>query len=232
MDNKTVHPLILLLTPAESADLETFKQATFQIQSLKAWFRSEIERTGKEELALKRLFKKIQKEVFQEYEIYAPFYEVIKKGKYNCVTGTAYFSYLLNELGYQTEIWETPFHVYLTTRNSKGERILIESTDPDFGFVRSRARIEELEALYSRFDGNWGLEHAQVGEIQTEVEKENGEYRKKISLVELNGLQYLNMGVTALENGQTKRAYSYLSKADFFYPSPRTKTLLSLFEGH
>ena len=229
MDNKTIHPLILLLTPGETADLHSFQKANHHFSQLRSWYKSEMGRTGNEDLVLKKLFRKVHRDVFHEYELYSPFDGIIQDGKYNCVSGTAFFAYLLNGLGYKPEIWETPYHVYLTIKNSAGDKILIESTDPVFGFVRSKSRIEELEAIYSKFEGDWSEDHARVGSPDLSSD-DHSFYKEQISLFELNGLQYLNMGVIAIEEGNMPKAFSYISKADFFYPSPRTKALLRLFD--
>lgn len=230
MDNKTVHPLLLLLAADENSDMETFIEAEKQIADLSLWFYKERDESGKETKALKKLFRKIHKEVFLEYELYTPLGDVFEHGIYNCVSGTAYYSYLLVKMGYQPEIWETPFHVYLSFLNHSGERIMIETTDPDFGFITSKSRMAELESLYSQFDGNWGIEHAKIGNIRNEKQDASSSFKRRINFLELNGLQYLNRGITSMLTGEMEDSYSDLSKADFFYPSPRTKALMSLFD--
>jgi hypothetical protein len=230
LDNKTIHPLLLLLSADQEADLASFEEANSQINELSQWFRADYEVSGKENKCLKKLFTRVHDRVFKEYELYSPIENIFKSGSYNCVSGSGYFAYLLSNLGYKTSIWETPHHVYVIFYNSKGERIMIESTDAAFGFISSEKRISELEKMYSAFDGTWGIEQAQLGGVSDLFENTGLEYRNEISFVELHGLQYLNMAVTTFMSGDHKEAFLLLSKADIFYPSPRTAALLGLFD--
>lgn len=61
------------------------------------------------------------------------FTELNKNGNYNCVTATALYGLLLNDLGIPFSIKETPEHVYLIAY-PKSDAILIESTDPLKGY--------------------------------------------------------------------------------------------------
>ncbi len=230
MNKGTVHPFILMLSADSRADIEGFQNGLEQIESYSSWFKENLEKTNNEVKSLKKLFTRVHTRSFQTYELHTSMSDLINNKVYNCVTGSGYFAYLLKNLGYEPQIWETPYHVYLSFKDSQGQRIMIETTDRAFGFITSETKMKELEAHYSSFEGSWGIQYAGAVNADTKSQQSEKSYLKSISFIQLHALQYLNQGVTSFENGELDQAYLHFQKAHLFYPSPRTESILELFD--
>ena len=95
---------------------------------------------------LKSVFSLTHRQLLKTYQQYADFSEIFNGGRYDCVTATALYSLLLEELGYSHAIYETKYHVFLLVESSEGQ-FLIESTDPINGFEYQKERIKERSGL-------------------------------------------------------------------------------------
>ena len=56
---------------------------------------------------------KVKENYFKYNRRNASFQELLEKGYYNCVTGTAFYHLILKELGIESEIVALPDHVFL-----------------------------------------------------------------------------------------------------------------------
>ncbi|MEP2026189.1 MAG: hypothetical protein ABJI85_16100, partial [Reichenbachiella sp.] len=84
---------------------------------------------------LKYVFYTVHRKMLGTYEQYVTFSEIFKKEKkYDCVTGTALYALILDELDVAYEVHETDYHVYLIAK-SEGKEYLFESTDALAGFA-------------------------------------------------------------------------------------------------
>lgn len=165
---------------------------------------------------LKKVFFQVHKEYLKEYVPYQSFQDLFETGTYGCLTGTALYAFLLEELGFEYEIIETNYHMFLLVK-SDGHQYLIESTDPINGFVYKKDEIE------SRIK-------AAVKQNKTKAGHEGFSFDiyKSISYVELIGLQYYNTAVNAYNSGNLALALYSLNEASRFDRSQRIKELLGL----
>ncbi len=62
---------------------------------------------------LKKVFFQVHKEYLKEYVPYQSFQDLFETGTYGCLTGTALYAFLLEELGFEYEIIETNYHMFL-----------------------------------------------------------------------------------------------------------------------
>ncbi len=100
---------------------------------------------------------------------------MVDKGEYDCVTGTIVYALILDKLNIEYEILEFPYHV-LIVLNIDGKDIMLEATDPYYGFVtEEKDYLERIE-----FYKNQSQENA---------------FLRKIDLKQLAGLYYYNQAV-------------------------------------
>jgi hypothetical protein len=171
-------------------------------------------RTGhKSQLELLRyVFKKAHQTYLRNYSEYASFSE-LSKGKYNCLTGTALFALLLEDLKFDYRIIETNYHIFLVVKTDNGQ-VLFEATDPLNGFVSDRSAIENRLSRYRQ------------NEFQQRADDKNYylySFRlfKQVNLDEMLGLFYYNAAVELYNQHQLPNAVQNLDKAMTLYNSPR-----------
>ena len=165
---------------------------------------------------LKKVFFQVHKEYLKEYVPYQSFQDLFETGTYGCLTGTALYAFLLEELGFEYEIIETNYHMFLLV-NADGHQYLIESTDPINGFVH---KADEIAMRIK----------AAVEQNKSKVGQKGFSYDiyKSISYVELIGLQYYNTAVNSYNSGNLALALYSLNEASRFDRSQRIKELLEL----
>jgi len=173
---------------------------------------------GKDTKTLKHLFYKTHRKYLKNYVPYQSFSNLLSKGTYGCLTATALYALLLEELGYEYEIIETNYHIFLVGEVS-GKRFLIESTDPINGFLDSEEEIDErLREVVAKG----------ATPINEDRYRFSFNINRSISLQELVGLQYYNMASQSYNNGNYIQAVADLDKAHKYYQSERINEFLKL----
>jgi hypothetical protein len=177
---------------------------------------------------LNHLFAKTHQRFLRNYKEYSSFNELLDKGYYNCLTGTALYAILLDHFEFPYQIIETNYHIFLMVETSAGD-VLLETTDPASGFTDSKSEIEKRIHVYR----------------QNEIQKANKDKRyyhfsfdlyNDVNLDEMLGLLYYNQAIKAYNNHQWVNSIAYLEKASAQYRSPRLEEfsriiLLSLAES-
>ncbi len=178
-----------LMTAEKQATLsDEFNSFCQELQAKRTKFKSEI-------YFLWYVFNKVHADFLDFYGKNPPFYHIFsKKHHYNCVSGTALYDLVFQNLGYQTLIKETQDHVYLIVNTGKIQ-ILIESTDSIHGFITGKRLIEKQEKEY-------------IGKSVT----------REITLVNLCGLQYFNQAVDSYYRKDYSQSQLVLDKAKLLYP--------------
>ena len=188
------------------------KEFLGKIKAKQARFKSE-------EQFLEFLFYKVHRKYLRSYESFSTFDRLLAHGQYDCLTGTALYAYLLEELGSEYEIFETKYHIYLVV-HADDKNILFESTDPLNGFVNKPKeiadRIKVLEA-----DNLNGKSNGQYYEFKANI-------FNAIDFLGLVGLLYYNQAVDAYNQQDFSGAISQLEKAAELYPSKRIQELTSV----
>ncbi len=169
---------------------------------------------------LSYFFYKTHRKFLKRYRPHATFPELLEHGSYDCVTGTALYTLLLDALGVSYQVSEFPFHVYLSAITTEADTFLIESTDPQGGWITSPAEQKRRFAFYS-----------QVTEQEDEAYFQyDFTIAETINLSQLVGLSYFNEAVANYNQRNIQQAVRLLSQAERWYASPRTesfKTLIS-----
>lgn len=172
---------------------------------------------------LEYLFFKTHKVFLKKYDKYTDFAQMLSTGNYDCLSGSLLYAYLLDRLGYEYQINETLYHVYVTVQTSQ-EQYLFESTDPLHGFVCNKKEIATRVAFYingqstsSTFEGISSNEY----QFQSEAVAE-------IGLKEAGALQFYNQAIVDYNNKDLAQAYLKIEKALLYYRSPRIEEMLAV----
>ncbi len=171
---------------------------------------------------VKKLFYKIQRDRLTNYANNARLDDLfIGQKNYDCVTGTAVYALVLDELGIDYSIKETDFHVYLLV-HLPGKDILLEPTDPINGFIDNPIVIGDRIRAYRNGDA-FGSSNNDVLSTSSKVDSYSTSFFRDriISLAELAGLQYYNLATDAFNNGKYTEANSLIEIALTLYPNDR-----------
>ena len=161
------------------------------------------------------IYSFVQRKQLKKYEKYVSFNQTLEKGKYDCLTGTALYSLILNELGIKHQILEFEFHVLIYGKVGN-QSFLLESTDPYEGFVT------DAEMISVRLNQNIN----QRGEGNVSLQKITNPIG--ISLQELIGLHLFNMAIVQYSKGDIEKANDFAIQAEKYYPSVRIENLKQL----
>lgn len=161
------------------------------------------------------VFNVTHRQFLKEYRQYSGFNNLFEGGQYDCVTATALYSLLLTEFGYEHQIIETKYHIFMLVKSVDGE-ILIESTDPIDGFVYQKEKIKNRIAQYLSDDK---LLEGQINK------SENVPPYQVVTPGQLTGLLYYNQCVKYFNENHLQLANHFLLQAKQFYDSPRMDDL-------
>ena len=175
-------------------------------------------------LFLKHVFYTVHRKMLGEYEQYVTFSEIFKKEKkYDCVTGTALYALILDELGIDFQIHETDYHVYLVAY-AGGKEYLFESTDALAGFAWDSKEIDERRAFVNQESIRINTELAMTGLASNEESGQGVTYIDNVvNLRQLAGLHYYNQALKQFNTNDHKEAYKMIIIAQGIYPSQRIK---------
>lgn len=141
--------------------------------------------------------------------------DVVNRLKFNCVAGTILYNLVCADLGWPTEAFETPSHVY-TIFPDFLQNVAVENTSPmGFNIMRN------LQA-YSSWLLQYYPEHraAQIG-LDRLYAYENSRGRK-INNVELLGLLAYNRAYFAMKEDDFAAAYDFVRLAQSFNADSRS----------
>lgn len=173
---------------------------------------------------IQKLYQDVHDVLFEKYEMKNTFDQVFSSGIYNCVSGTALYALLFNELNIPYSIIEKPTHVYLMAYPNQ-EEILVETTDPSGAFLSFNekfrvAAVEQLKA--SKLVSEEDVRSKSVDAIFQEFYSSD----QSIDIRQLVGLQYLNDALYNMDAGRLNYAYEQLEKAYFLYPKENLGMML------
>jgi len=162
---------------------------------------------------LEYLFRKGHLRFLKTYAEYASFGETINKGRYNCLTGTAFYALLLDHFEIPYEIIETNYHIFLLAHSENGP-VLFETTDPANGLVRNAAEIDKRVRGYKQNE-------IQTASSDKAYYKYNVDLYNQVNLDQLLGLLHYNLSIVAYNEQNLPLSIHHLSKAMESYQSPR-----------
>lgn len=212
----SLNPLKLLVAADPNVSLDKYTQIEMEISTLVDDLQTLRLKSRDEVDFLEKVFYRVHRKHLGWYQEYALFSRLFDKKTYDCVTGTAFFGIVLDQLGVTYQILEFDFHTLLLVE-AGGAYVMMEATDPLDGFVTDANEQRRRITTY------------------TESSYVNDRYAKtginqQISLLQLTGLHYFNLAVNAFNQQNFDSAIRNLEKAEKIYPSPRvveTKKLIS-----
>jgi len=197
-------PLDYYLVVDSSIESYQIEEAYDRIETLVHKLEKKRRKYNDKQQFFRWMFYYIHRKVLVKYVNYIPFSKTIaKSGKYDCVSGTALYSVLLNRLKVKHRIYETNFHIYLTIGDD--EEYLFESTDPIDGFVSGK---EETTKRINQFLADNQQEGGPFNQINL---------NNSINEMQLAGLMYYNIGINLFNSGNIENAMNYMKKADYLY---------------
>lgn len=191
------------------SELNTFIE---QLQRKRGKYRSERR-------FLSYFFYKVHRQFLKRYQAHTTLYDLLENGNYDCVTGSALYALLLDALDIPYQVHEFPYHVYLTVTTADRNTIMIESTDPQYGFVVDTTEQAKRYQHYSQVNGTDDTESYYQYDFTIQA---------TIGLKELAGLSYFNEAVEHYNKQEFQQARQLLRQANKLYTSPRTEAFKTL----
>lgn len=164
---------------------------------------------------VRSVFKQTHKTLLKAYKQYAQLDELFESGTYDCLTATSLLSVLYQQLGFEYEIIETNYHIFLLVKTNEGE-VLVESTDRYHGLVTDPIEIARRISTYRR---NQTVSTKQIGK---DYHQFNLNLFQEVQPKQLAGLLYFNQAVVAYNEGNLSDCAVKLDRARKIYESPRT----------
>lgn len=214
--NSNEYAFTLLLNISEAPKFGERQQLESEYNSFVSSLKEKKAKWDNDHKLLEHLFYKVPQRYLRRYVPYQSFQDLFETGTYGCLTGTALYAFLLDELGYEYEIIETNYHMFLKVE-SNGKSYLLESTDPFNGFEHSKKEIESRIADAHLKNKSGGEHHTFSYDI----------YRS-ITFTDLIGLQYYNIAIDAFNKNNLKKALYSLNEASKINKSERISEMLTL----
>ncbi len=206
------------------ADSDHFLVNESNIQQEFAAFVSKLEdkraRYSNELDFLSYLYYKVHRKYLHRYSTPVSMNALFDKGRYDCLTGTAFYALLFEALGMEYQIVETTYHIYLTL-TVDGQPVLIESTNPLGGIITNRQQIAELKKAYASpqaaLQANQYIFQEPVNQV--------------IDLTQLAGLHYYNLALNSYNQHDLESALSHMEQALSRYSSQRLNETMQVMLG-
>ena len=168
---------------------------------------------------LRKISRRVYRQLLLSYKPLAAFPEVMDNGSYDCLTGTLVFAWVLEQFGYDYQVRETNYHIFLTV-NTPDREVLIESTERFYGFVSSASEITERMEEYAADNRKY--------DDDSKYTAYNFDLNRAISFQDLLGLMYYNEAVKYFNTQQFTLADRELAKSFVFYSTERNQMLYAL----
>lgn len=218
-------PLMLLAASDQTTDSTKYTGYQEEIATAVKKLSAKREKLSEDQF-LEKVFYYVHRKFLKTYTGYVAFSELFKNGSYDCLTGTAFYAVLLDELEIPYVIYEFDFHLFLLAYTTT-DSILMEATDPIYGLVTNQEEIAQRVALYTL--GEKVISQS-IGNSRPSGTIPPSEIINRISLKELTGLQYFNLAVNAFNLGEYETAKPLIQKANQLYPSRRIQQISQVFQ--
>jgi hypothetical protein len=222
-----------LVTDHRLSPLELFRAVDPQPQAeLSIWksLESELDikaaKSSDQIQLLRQIFQKSHQRLFKKYEQHSSFNAMLASGAFDCVSGSAALGMLLKRFGFNFEIIETDYHVFILTE-VEGKKIVLESTLPVGGMITTPSEVEKYLNSYkpNQSESSKVFNQRLAGTDATQLD--NSIFRT-VNLQELAGLQFYNDAIVHFNSQEYDMAIDQLNKAYLLYPSERILGLLEL----
>lgn len=167
-----------------------------------------------------QVYRKTGKAFLTQYKPLVEFSE-LSEGVYDCLTATALYTLILDQLQLPYQVYETNYHIFLTVQLG-GREVLIETTDRLTGFVTDPTEIHRIKSKY--------VQQVPVARANKSVFEYSVQLDQPVSSVQLNGLLLFNQAVKAYNDRSWKASDDKLRQSERYYQSARTRELRQLIQ--
>lgn len=157
----------------------------------------------------------VHRKFLKNYVQFASLENTVVKGNYDCLTGTALYALFLSELDIDHVIVENNFHIYLLLYPGSEQEILLETTDPLYGFISDQTEVARLKEEYKAANA------VSKAKVQLDINLD-----RKLSGSELLGLLFYNQSVKMINLGDVDAAIDYAGLSSKYYNGERIIKLL------
>lgn len=163
---------------------------------------------------IRAIFHRAHRQLFQGYRQYTLDRDAVEEGWYDCVSGSFVLAGILDAFGFDFDILETSYHVFLSVKADDDE-ILLEVTDPLGGVISGQTGLKDY------------LEQRKILENQEDLGDDIGardgkwELGNSISIENLLGLLYFNQAVRYFNGDNLLAAYQFSATAIKYHSSAR-----------
>lgn len=183
----------------------------------------------KEDKQIKAIYKTAHDSFLKKYELINEFSQIFSNGQYNCVSASALYGMIFQDLNIPFTIKETPSHVYIIAF-PESHRILVETTDPNGGFYVFDNKYKTN--YVNKLKQNKIISNEDFANNSTDLLFDKYYFSdENIGLEKLVGIQYFNNALVRLDENKPEEALVQLEKAYLFYPSEKADFLLHLSLG-
>ncbi len=166
---------------------------------------------------IKKIYDLVHDALFTKYEDIAYFPQIFNEGIYNCVTATAVYAYIFDQIQVPYHVKESPGHVYLIAYPNT-YNIQLETTAPvEYGFLSmSDSEIKKVVDQLSKMKlvSKEEIEQKGYQEIYMEYFFGDGDIDKK----GLIGMQYYNKAIELYVEEDYESALKFIDKSLIYYP--------------
>lgn len=217
--------LALFMATTPDVTQESYKKHLLQYNAYLNDLKSKKIIRKKAAKKIKQIYSDVHSSFLNKYEAENHFSSIFSEGYYNCVSASALYSLIFNDLKIPFIIKEMPTHVYVVAFPDT-EKIVVEATDPTGGSITMNDRSKT--ALVKQMK-NAKLISEEEFQAKTPEQLFDQYYfsDKDVTLQELIGIQYTNDALYKLAEEEYEIAYQQLEKAYLFYPVDKVISLLA-----
>ncbi|HLO58547.1 MAG TPA: hypothetical protein VK179_07385 [Bacteroidales bacterium] len=174
---------------------------------------------------LKVIFNSVHDRFLVKYKDEAFFNDIFITGDYNCVTASALYALILQDLGIKFIIKETPDHIYLIA-DPGSLRFIMETTLPSKGVIEFDTKVKSNFIQY--LHNNKIISEEDINKLSTDELFDKFYLKdKNITLGELAGIHYYNRGAMLFNKEFYAGSISYFQKAVVFNKDQKIKYMLN-----
>lgn len=206
--------------------IDYWNAASPKFNKLRQKIDKDFQKFERSEKFLRRLFFRSQLHLLYDYNQYASVNELIETGKYDCVSGSLLMTSFLDYYGFDYEIIETSYHVFIKVNLDK-QLIILESTDEN-GFLTQEEEVASYLENVEK-DSKQSNIYLDPNELPLKCLIQPSIYRA-INIQQLKGLEYFNRAIFFNNQSDYTLAYENAKSAETLYPSERIIVLRTLLE--
>ncbi|MEJ2613776.1 MAG: hypothetical protein P8Z35_02365 [Ignavibacteriaceae bacterium] len=163
----------------------------------------------------KAIFNLLHDKYLKRYTGISYFSKLLKSGDYNCATAVTLYYLLCDDLGLRVNLYESPYHVYITVNSPENNEFIVELTNPVDGFDFKPDEEDYITYL---------LDYKLITKKEYDETEKDKLYKKfiseshKIKPEKLLSIYYSNLATYKLLKNNTSEAYKLIKKAVSIMP--------------